>query len=149
MKMPEIIEEIMFAPCGMNCAVCYKHVCIRKYGKPCEGCLKTEAAMPAHCRNCKIKSCAKEKGVSHCFECSVFPCKVIGNLEKTYIKKYNTSLIENSILVKEKGKAYFLEQDKQKWTCKCGGAFSLHDGVCSDCGEPFKKKKEYGNGEKK
>lgn len=30
MKMPEIIEEIMFAPCGMNCA----------------GCLKTEALCP-------------------------------------------------------------------------------------------------------
>ena len=25
MKMPEKIEAIMFAPCGMNCLVCYKH----------------------------------------------------------------------------------------------------------------------------
>jgi hypothetical protein len=25
MKMPEKIDISMFAPCGMNCKVCYKH----------------------------------------------------------------------------------------------------------------------------
>ncbi len=30
--------------------------------------------------------------------------------------------------------AVFLDQDRLRWTCaKCGGAFSLHDGVCSEC----------------
>ena len=30
MKMPDTIENIMFAPCGINCAVCYKRVGTRK-----------------------------------------------------------------------------------------------------------------------
>lgn len=135
MKMPTHIEDIMLAPCGMNCTVCYKHVSIRKYGKPCEGCLKGDLGKPEHCRKCNTKSCAQEKGYVHCFECADFPCKLIKNLDKSYVKRYNTSLVGNSRAAKEKGVSAFLENDRQKWTCtKCGGAFSLHDGVCSECG---------------
>lgn len=43
MKMPEKIEPVMFAPCGMNCLVCYKH-CYHK--KPCTGCLKSDQGKP-------------------------------------------------------------------------------------------------------
>lgn len=40
MKMPkENIDTVMFAPCGMNCMVCYKH-CYHK--KPCAGCLNSD-----------------------------------------------------------------------------------------------------------
>ena len=43
MKMPDHIEGVMFAPCGMNCKVCYKH-CYSK--KPCDGCLKSDMGKP-------------------------------------------------------------------------------------------------------
>ena len=46
----------MFAPCGMNCLVCYKH-CYHK--KPCAGCLNSDMGKPEHCRKCKIKDCIK------------------------------------------------------------------------------------------
>ena len=135
MKMPEKIEDSMLAPCGMNCAVCYKHVGTRKNAKPCAGCLRGDANKPEHCRKCNIKSCTQEKGAAHCFNCSEFPCKLIKNLEKSYIKRYNVSLVENSRTAKEKSISTFLVHDRQKWACAdCGGAFSLHDGVCSDCG---------------
>jgi hypothetical protein len=134
MKMPEMIENIMLAPCGMNCAVCYKHVEMRKYAKPCGGCLKADTDKPEHCRKCAIKNCAQGKGFVHCFECEDFPCKLIKNLEKSYVKRYGVSLIENCQIAKEKGIPEFLEHDRRKWTCTgCGGAFSLHDGICSDC----------------
>lgn len=139
MKMPEKISDIMLAPCGMNCAVCYKHVGIRKSGKPCEGCLNSDSGKPEHCRKCKIKSCVIEKGCTHCYECIDFPCKLIKNFEKSYIKRYNTSLIKNSQRAKEIGVANFLEQDREKWICsKCGGVFSMHDGICSECGNEVK-----------
>ncbi|MDR1975976.1 MAG: DUF3795 domain-containing protein [Campylobacteraceae bacterium] len=135
MKMPDKIEDIMFAPCGMNCTVCYKHIGTRKHTKPCVGCLKDDLSKPEHCRKCNIKSCAQSKGFIHCFECGDFPCKLIKNLEKSYIKRYGTGLIKNSQTAKEKGISAFLEYERQKWTCTdCGGAFSLHDGVCSECG---------------
>lgn len=75
MKMPtEKIDTVMFAPCGMSCLVCYKH-CYHK--KPCAGCLNSDMGKPEHCRKCKIKDCIKGKGLSYCFECPDYPCKLI------------------------------------------------------------------------
>ena len=36
MKMPKKITTVMFAPCGINCMVCYKH-CSKKTRQPCGG----------------------------------------------------------------------------------------------------------------
>lgn len=132
MNMPtEPIETIMFAPCGMNCKVCYKH-CYMK--KPCEGCLKSDEGKPEHCRKCKIKDCVKQKGVSYCYECNEYPCKLIKNLEKSYNTRYGASLEENSQFVKANGLAAFMEQQKERYICpNCGGIISIHDSECSEC----------------
>lgn len=139
MKMSERIEEIMFAPCGMNCMVCYKHCYTKKTKNPCLGCLANdEMGKPEHCRKCKIKDCVREKGITYCFECSKFPCNFIKNLEKSYNQRYNTSLIENSLFVKNHSLVVFMEKQKQEYTCKeCGGVYSIHDKVCTECGKPY------------
>lgn len=91
MKMPKENMDInMFAPCGMNCMVCYKH-CYHK--KPCAGCLNSDTGKPEHCRKCKIKDCIGLKEGNYCFECSDYPCKQIKNLEKSYNKRYQASLM--------------------------------------------------------
>ncbi|WP_041139347.1 DUF3795 domain-containing protein [Beduini massiliensis] len=132
MKMPDTnIDPIYFAPCGMNCLVCYKH-CYHK--KPCDGCLKSDQGKPEHCRKCRIKDCTKAKKITYCFECSEFPCIQIKNLEKSYNKRYHASLIKNSYVVKEKGLREFMRLQKKKYTCQyCGGIISLHDAECSEC----------------
>lgn len=137
MKMPkENIDTIMFAPCGMNCIVCYKH-CYHK--KPCAGCLNSDIGKPEHCRKCAIKDCVRDKGLSYCFECSGYPCKKIKNLEKSYNKRYQASLMENSGFVRQYGLERFMEQQKEKYTCtKCGGIISIHDRECSECQESMK-----------
>ncbi len=100
MKMPESIETIMFAPYGMNCKVCYKHCYHRK---PCAGCLTNNMDKPEHCRKYKIKDCVQSKNLNYCFECLEFPCKQIRYLEKSYNKRYQASLIENSEFVQKHG----------------------------------------------
>ena len=91
MKMSkEKIDISMFAPCGMNCKVCYKH-CYHK--KPCAGCLNSDKGKPEHCRKCKIKDCIKEKSLSYCFECAKYPCSLIKNLEKSYNKRYQVNIL--------------------------------------------------------
>ena len=100
MKMQEKIEPVMFAPCGMNCLVCYKH-CYHK--KPCAGCLKSDQGKPEHCRKCRIKDCVAQRQITYCFECPEYPCKQIKRLEKSYNTRYHTSLMENSKMVKEQG----------------------------------------------
>lgn len=131
MEMPEKIPNYLFAPCGMNCMVCYVHL---KEKKPCLGCLEVDTNKPDHCRVCSIKSCANEKGHSYCYECTEFPCKKIKNLEKSYKTRYHTSLVENSLTVKNNSIDYFLMNEKSKWKCNsCNGVISLHDRVCSHC----------------
>lgn len=65
MKMPMKIEMEMFAPCGMNCMVCYKHCYTKKTRQPCGGCMVESKGKPEHCRKCKIKDCVQSKGIAH------------------------------------------------------------------------------------
>lgn len=131
MRMPEKIEADMFAPCGMNCMVCYKH-CYHK--KPCAGCLNSDRGKPEHCRKCRIKDCAAGKNITYCYECADFPCKQIKSLEKSYNSRYHASLLENSNDVKEHGMKALLEKHRRKYKCPdCGGIISLHDAECSEC----------------
>lgn len=131
MKMPESIETSMFAPCGINCMVCYRH-CYHK--KPCAGCLGSDTGKPEHCRKCKIKACVNEKSLTYCYECADFPCKQIRALEKSYTTRYKKSLVANSHSVKTIGLEAFMNQQREAYTCPhCGGIISMHDAECSDC----------------
>lgn len=131
MKMPEKIDGDMFAPCGMNCMVCYKH-CNHK--KPCAGCIDSDEGKPEHCRKCRIKACVQEKGLTYCFVCEEYPCGAIKRLEKSYTARYGVSLMGNSAIVKEKGLEHFQELQREEYICPvCGGVLSLHDGACSEC----------------
>lgn len=131
MKMPQAIDSIMFAPCGMNCMVCYKH-CYNK--KPCAGCLASDQGKPEHCRKCQIKDCRNARGIDYCYQCPDYPCKPIKALEKSYITRYHASLMENSRSVGTLGMEVFLEQQKKRYTCPaCGGIISIHDAQCSEC----------------
>lgn len=134
MQMPNgKIDAIMLAPCGMNCLVCYKH-CYHK--KPCAGCLNSDKGKPEYCRKCKIKDCVSEKSLTYCFACAQYPCKLIKNLEKSYNKRYQASLVENGRFVQAHGLELFMEQQKAKYTCpQCGGVISIHDRECSECQE--------------
>ena len=132
MKMPEAIGSQLFAPCGMNCMVCFAH-CSTK--KACGGYLGTDESKPGHCRTCLRKNCAAERELSYCYECSDFPCRRIRDLDRSYRKRYGVSLIEQSLFVKENGIELFLENERKRYTCAaCGGVISLHDHRCSECG---------------
>lgn len=134
MKMPkEPADSAMFAPCGMNCLVCYRH-CYHK--KPCAGCLGGDQGKPEHCRACKIKDCAQGRGHTYCFACAEYPCKLIHQLEKSYNTRYQTSLKANSEMVRLHGVEHFMKLQREKYTCaKCGGIISIQDRECSECQE--------------
>jgi hypothetical protein len=86
------------------------------------------------CINCVIKSCAKEKGLTYCYECGEFPCKQVKNINKRYETKYHTKLIENLLYAKDKGVEVFLAMDRKRWMCKeCGGIICVHDDECTEC----------------
>lgn len=132
MKMPAApLENSMFAPCGMNCVVCYKHC---RHKKPCAGCRKSGEGKPGHCRKCGIKDCIQEKDAVFCYECAAYPCQKIKRLEKSCRTRYSASLMANSEFVKKNGLTAFMEQQKITFRCpECGGIISIHDWECSEC----------------
>lgn len=131
MEMPQKMDGSMFAPCGMNCVVCYKH-CYHK--KPCAGCLNSDLGKPEHCRKCTIKDCVRARGLDYCFQCPEYPCKRLKYMEKSYQTRYQASLMDNSAAVKARGLEAFMAEQREKYTCPaCGGVISLHDRACSQC----------------
>jgi hypothetical protein len=136
MKMPDAIPEDMFAVCGMNCLACYKHCAAKTIKQQCPGCLSEKPGKPKHCETCKIKVCASGNGHTRCLKCDDFPCVLVKRLEKSYNTRYGESLISNSLFVRGNGIAAFMESERQNRTCyACGGVVSLHDKICSECGQ--------------
>ena len=133
------MEEILVAPCGMNCAVCSSFIAQRldlnKHGihrKYCVGCRPRG-------QNCIFMANACEKLgkglVKYCYECDTFPCARLKRLDKRYREKYNLSMIENLDFLKEHGIERFLAKEEEKWKCpECGGVISCHNNVCYTCG---------------
>lgn len=134
MKMPIRLDTKMFAPCGMNCLLCYKHCYTKKTRSPCGGCFHESKGKPEHCRKCKIKDCVQSKTLTYCYQCNAFPCKLIKNLERSYNQRYQESLIENSMIAKTEGVMQLLHNHASKYQCPaCGGIISYHDKVCFEC----------------
>jgi hypothetical protein len=96
----------------MNCMVCYKYLS----NQPCAGCAAL-GGKPAH-RQCRIRRCAGERGLSHCFLFGEFPCRLIKNLDKSYKTRYGVSLVEDALAAKEMGIAPFLTAQRSLFTCE-------------------------------
>lgn len=132
MKMPDRLDAGLLAPCGINCAVCYKYV---KDIRPCSGCLTGNENKTARCRDCKITTCAQQKGVARCYECAEFPCGRVRSLDKSYVQRYGVSLVENGRAAHAQGPETFMQAQTAQWRCRhCGGILSVHTGMCSSCG---------------
>lgn len=87
-------------------------------------------------RLCVIKHCLNQQSESgYCFECDVFPCKRLKDLDKRYRTKYHMSMIENLDYIRDHGMALFLENEKHRWKCpECSAVVCVHKSNCLSCG---------------
>jgi hypothetical protein len=132
------MEEILIAPCGMNCALCGNYQSMKLD-------LKKMGIQKGYCAGCRPrgKNCAfmkkncgliGEGKIQFCYECVDFPCLRLKHLDKRYRTKYNMSMIDNLTYIKEKGMANFLKKEEKKWKCKeCGATISCHGAICYTC----------------
>ncbi|OWT33844.1 hypothetical protein BGI41_00345 [Methanobrevibacter sp. 87.7] len=135
MEMPEKIDTNMFAPCGINCQLCEKHV---KKTNPCPGCLIKGSNKTKSVLKCKIRECLNKKTVKYCGRCSEFPCKLIKKQDKNNIKRYNYSSLESAKRIKNTGIKRMMDEDRKKWTCdECNGIITIQNKECSECGKKF------------
>lgn len=131
-------ENELVSPCGMNCSICANYLAMKNQVRNkgvkmayCKGCIPRN-------KNCSFlkKHCDKLSSnlVDFCFECNDFPCLRLTNLDEKYKSKYKMSMIENLILIKNKGIEEFIDSQKRKWKCgKCGNLLSCHNGLCFNC----------------
>ncbi len=132
------MEAELVAPCGINCNICSSH--LRKK-KPCPGCPERASDFKGKCVviNCEER---KSSPSGYCYECRKFPCRRIRGIDERY-RKIGISNIENLGVIKEKGVAYLLEKEQEKWRCPECGAVLANNGVCFNCGlEKLKNKKK-------
>jgi hypothetical protein len=129
-----IMDVVLIAPCAMNCNICRGHLYRRN---PCGGCAANDIGKPVACKGCTVTICEKRKASrsGFCYECENYPCRRIKDLDKRYRSKYNMSMIENLVFIRENGMEQFLDKEVKKWTCtRCGAVISCHIGFCMNCG---------------
>lgn len=141
------------APCGMNCALCRAY---QEVGNPlkkgakrktCPGCIPRGK----HCLHMADACDAVGKGlVRFCLMCERFPCGRLKRLDKRYRTKYHMSMIENLVLIRDRGMDAFLQAQKDAWTCEACGEHLVccHNGLCLSCdSDVLKQNKRYRWGE--
>ena len=135
------MEEILVAPCGMNCNICsvylaYKHKVKEKGLKLayCTGCRPRNKQCAFLKKKCQTQLLLKGE-VNYCYECPDFPCERLSRLDRRYAADFKTSWIENLKLIKERGIKKFLRSEEEKWKCpECGGVICCHNSLCYSCG---------------
>ena len=105
--------------CGLFCGTC------PSYPEKCEGCLSGRVA--DHCVECRpgFRACAKEKGVTWCFECGDFPCPRLEAFIPVHVENgvvHHENVITDLQLMREVG--------VQQWVDK-----QAKDNTCPDCGK--------------
>jgi hypothetical protein len=104
----------------------------------CPGCYAEDTEKAISVLKCIIKKCQtiRQNQSGFCYECAVYPCKRLKQLDKRYRTKYSMSMLENLEYIKEKGLHSFVEKENARWRCnKCGGVICVHRGYCFQCGE--------------
>jgi hypothetical protein len=132
-------NEEMIAPCGINCGTC---IAFLREKNRCHGCRHANLNIPVSRMSCRIKNCEHlQKTESKlCSECLVFPCARLKHLDKRYRTRYQTSLIQNLVTIKETGMEPFLTNEARKWSCpNCGSNLSVHRDSCLRCNLDLKR----------
>lgn len=88
--------------CGVFCGGCPIYT---REKSPCKGAEQNGS----HCEKCKtFHLCCLEKRITHCFQCSDFPCTKFKRFTKRWLK-YGQNFIENQKLLKNVGEVKFLK----------------------------------------
>jgi hypothetical protein len=133
------MKRELLAPCGINCRVCIAY--LREKNK-CPGCRLDTATKPVTRVRCKIKTCPelKKHAAPFCFQCTIFPCGRMKQMDKRYRTKYHMSTIENLQTMKILGVRAYLKKEKIRWACpSCGGPRCVHRGYCMNCGKKYRE----------
>jgi len=147
------------APCGLYCGACSIYVARKRedvrtleriarqmkerVGREvtledlaCEGCL-SEGPIAAYCRDCVLRACAKDRGVTHCSRCPDFPCQPITDFNNDGMP-HHSEVLANIRMQREVGVDGWLEEQNKRWRCHaCNSPVHWYARKCPKCSEAF------------
>ncbi len=100
----------------------------------CGGC-KSDV-LYAGCRICKLRDCARAKGVAHCADCADYPCGMYRSWRSSgrilpHVREAAASLAA----IRDRGVEAWLAAQEKRWSCPtCGARFSWYAARCAECG---------------
>jgi hypothetical protein len=100
----------------------------------CGGC-KSDSVY-AGCRTCRVRPCAREKGLTHCADCAEYPCTLYRRWQSVAtVLDHVTEAPRNLEAIKRDGALVWLAAQKRRWSCPdCGAPFSWYARDCHQCG---------------
>jgi len=147
-------REKLAAPCGLYCGACSTYITRQRGGElalnimakrmaerwgrtiktediVCEGCLSSQVAI--YCRRCAMRACTIEKGMTHCAQCSSFPCQTIANFNNDGAP-HHSEVLTNVRHQKEIGINAWLDEQEKRWRCPtCSQVIEWYDTKCPRC----------------
>lgn len=130
--MAQEITAALIAPCGMNCRLCSSY---QRSKNSCGGCRTECGSLPAHCRNCGIRTCSHLASGGFCVDCALYPCPPLKRLNTRYQKAYGIQLTDNLTFIRSCGIDAFLIREARRWSCTyCGAIGCIHEKKCPGCG---------------
>ncbi len=136
MKRTNPISKELIAPCGMNCAICSRHLAYVNNLKrsQCVGCRPRNEKCTYLFAKCTGINHTSSSPAAFCFECNHYPCKQINRIDGRYKKYYGMSMKDNLEYIKKNGIDKFIKEEYRKYRCsKCGGLISIHNRKCFKC----------------
>jgi hypothetical protein len=144
--------NVLLTACGLYCGACYHYralfydddrlraEAVRRGRTPegfiCQGCRSDVLYIHPGCAQCKIRACTDEKGISHCGECTEFPCDRIWAFQSDGRLHHIDVLIE-LVNLRKKGPEAWLAAQAEAWRCACGESYSWYEETCHRCGKPL------------
>ncbi len=142
-------SRLLRGVCGLYCGACYHYRASFPEGKhlledashqqsdlngfTCKGCRSDLLYIHPGCKECKIRTCAEDRGIMHCGVCPEFPCDQIAAFQSDgHI--HHRDVIMHLEELKAKGPDRWLSEQQQRWRCKCGVSFSWYEKICHSCG---------------
>ncbi len=147
-------KEEMIGICGLYCGTCPNYLAYRENDVDelqriagannmpvaevrCDGCLSGKV-MP-FCRECRhgFRQCARENGVTWCFECSSFPCERLKQFSRIHVVNgihHHAEVISELEYMKEHGTEAWLKKQADNERCpKCGKRLYWFVHECPEC----------------
>lgn len=129
-------DQFLISFCGLNCAACdinqaylgnemIRNGIVEWFRKERNETIKPEQVRCGGCRgplgihwseDCKMMLCARKKGVEYCFECSEFPCKILGDFASDGMPHHKRT-VENLKKMKEIGINAWIAEQRKKGQC--------------------------------